>query len=748
MGQDTAVSDGEAAIDGAIRDYQAGRLIEAAARCHGVLLRCPRDRDASNLLAIMACDRGEPAAALARLAEPLAAAAVSPALLNTRARVLAALGRWDAAEAAYRLAWSADTGCGPVANNLGCLLRDRGRAGEAIEWFETAYRLVPQSADVARNLAGALACTHRYDAALAVYRQVIALDPAAAGSYAQCGAMLLSAGRATAAEPMLRAALQRDPISADAWNNLGLVVRGEGQPGEAMACFRNAIRYAPGLADAHYNLGCLLLLANRQDEARACHERALAADPMHGPAMWARCMVELPILYATAEGVDVQRTRYTQQLAVLERQAADPAKAQALAASAGASQPFFLPYQGHCDRALQARYGALMAHLLARPAGPIAELPVRGERIRLGIVSGFFHEHTIWRLMLRGWLRHIDRARFDVAAYATSPLHDGQTEVARQFCPRFVTGPAEAVRAAVVADRPHVLLYPEIGIDRVAARLGAERLAPLQCVTWGQPQTTGLPTMDAFLSSALMEPEGAARNYGEHLVALPGLGICYEADERCASACTRAEFGLRDSSVVFWCGQAIYKYLPQHDDVLARIAERVGDCQFLFIGFAEDPAVTGHLERRLARAFGSHGLDSERYVRIVDAMPQPRFLGSVRLADIVLDSIGWSGGKSTLDMLAEAPAIVTLAGPFMRGRHTAAILTAAGVAETIATSVDGYVDLAVRLACDPVWRAAVRRRMATGHHRCIGDVAPIRAMEDWLARRLTRDTGTDQQLPR
>ena len=451
--------------------------------------------------------------------------------------------------------------------------------------------------------------------------------------------------------------------------------------------------------------------------------------------MWARCMVELPILYGSAGDVGRQRARYAGQLALLEAQAADPAAARALAAAAGMSQPFFLPYQGQCDRALQAQYGGLMARLLQRPGGPLAGSPGPGERIRLGIVSGFFHEHTLWRLMLKGWLRHIDRDRFEVTAYHTGLTTDDQTEVARQLCPRFVTGAEEQIRQAISADQPHALLYPEIGMDRVAARLGAERLAPLQCVAWGQPETTGLPTMDVFLSSGPMEPEGAAAHYTERLAELPGLGVCYEADERRAEPCTRAALGLREQAVVFWCGQALFKYLPEHDEVFPRIAAQVGDCQFLFIGFAEEPAVTAQFERRLAGAFARAGLESGRYVRIVEPMPQARFLGSVRAADIVLDSIGWSGGKSTLDVLAEAPVIVTQRGLFMRGRHTAAILQAVGVTETIAATTDDYCAVAVRLARDPAWRAALRQRIAAGRASILGRPEPIRALEAVLAGR-------------
>jgi protein O-GlcNAc transferase len=313
-------------------------------------------------------------------------------------------------------------------------------------------------------------------------------------------------------------------------------------------------------------------------------------------------------------------------------------------------------------------------------------------------------------------------------------VQDAQTDLARQLGTRFGGGPGVDRRATLIADRPHVLLYPELGMDPLSARLAGERLAPVQCVSWGQPETSGLPTMDFFLSSALMEPEEAASHYSEQLVTLPNLGIHYTSDERHAELTSRSALGLRDGAVIFWCGQALYKYLPQYDSVFARIATAVDDCLFLFIGFAKSPAVTNCSRARLRQTFAEHGLDADRHCVFLPPMSQERFLGTIELSDIMLDSVGWSGGKSTLDALALAPVIVTHAGELMRGRHTMAILTRIGVTETIARTVDEYVGISVQLALNPVRRSALRARMAAGVHRVMSDAAPIRALETFLIR--------------
>ena len=68
----------------------------------------------------------------------------------------------------------------------------------------------------------------------------------------------------------------------------------------------------------------------------------------------------------------------------------------------------------------------------------------------------------------------------------------------------------------------------------------------------------------------------------------------------------------------------------------------------------------------------------------LDRLSQSKFVAAAGLADVFLDSIGWSGCNSALESLTHDLPIVTLAGPMMRGRHSAAILEMLGVPETIA----------------------------------------------------------------
>jgi predicted O-linked N-acetylglucosamine transferase (SPINDLY family) len=231
-----------------------------------------------------------------------------------------------------------------------------------------------------------------------------------------------------------------------------------------------------------------------------------------------------------------------------------------------------------------------------------------------------------------------------------------------------------------------------------------------------------------------MEPPEGEDHYTEQLIRIPNLSIFYEPNEPKSVALDRTSLGLRATATVYWCGQALYKYLPQFDQIFARIASEVEDCQFVFIAFPGSPQVTELFRTRLEQAFASFGLDASNYCVFLPRLDPHQFVAAIGQCDIVLDSIGWSGCNSILESLVHNCPIVTIKGALMRGRHAAAILTMMGVVETIAETTDEYVSTAIRLANDIQLRTMLKIKIAKNKHRLYRDVTCITALEEFLDR--------------
>lgn len=623
---------------------------------------------------------------------------------------------------------------------LGSIRRTKGQLDDAIVYFQKAIELNPEYGDAYTDLGSALQAKGQIDRAINYYQKALELNPEHGIALYNLGSAFHEKGHLENAILYYQRALKSNP-DALAYNNLGSAFVQKGLLGEAVDCYQKAVQINPTYAHAYYNLGTALREQSKPGAAVAAYDEVIRIDPNNMAARLARCISQLPIIYPDQQSIQICRDRYFEELTNLIKtiDLKNRLHIEAAATAIGTQQPFYLAYQGLNDRDLQRLYGDLVCRIMASRYPQFANRPAMpdlqpGERLRVGIVSGHFYQHSVWKIIMRGWLENVAGNRFSLYGYYTGKTKDGETEAARKCCARFVedTSSFEELCRVIRGDDLHALIYPEIGMDAMTVRLASLWLAPLQCNSWGHPDSSGFPTIDYYLSSDLMEPADAGAHYTESLVRLPNLSVCYTPLGLPDTSMRREDFGLSPRPVMYLCCQSVFKYLPQYDEVYPRIAREAGDCRFLFISF--NNSVTEKFRSRLDRAFKRFDLNAEEYVFFLPRLDSERYHAINRLSDIYLDSIGWSGGNTTLEAIAGDLPVVTLPGELMRGRHTFAILMMMGITDLIASSVDEYIAIAVRLAKDVEWRKSMSEKIMANKHRIYRDKACITALEDFIER--------------
>jgi len=725
------------AVQQALELHHQGRLADAERLYTAVLAVRPDHFDALQMLGVIRLARGDHATALRLISAAMQARPNSPQVLLNHGIVLDALGRHDEALANFDQAIARKNRFAEAHNNRGSVLLKQGRHAEALESFKRALSIKPDYAEAVYNQGNALRSLEHYGEALKSYDRALAMRPNYAKAHCNRGAAFEALGRSADALTAFERALALQPDFSEASLNRATALRSLKRYDEAFTALEKLLAAHPAYAEAHYTHGMMLSDFNRTAEAVASYEKAVALKPDYSKARWSACMGVLPILYSDQAEIDRLRSEYERRLRALCAEYEAGEIPGDMSTGLGMAQPFFLAYQGRNDRDLQTLFGDLATRIMAAryPAPKLAERPAPGEPVRVGIVSGFFYQHSVWKVGIKGWVTQLDPRRFQVFGYHTGPQQDAETAIARERCARFVQGPRSTAewQQIIEADRPHVLIYPEIGMNHAAAELAALRLAPTQCSYIGHPQTSGYPTIDCFLSGELIEPTDGERHYSERLVRLPNIAFHYEPLDLPPVAVTRAELGLRPEATVYWCAQSLFKYLPQYDDVFPRIAKQAGDCQFVFIRHAAQ-GVTELLKSRLDRVFAAHGLKAEDHCVFLQGMDMARFAAASAQCDAMLDSIGWSGGNTTLEAIAQDLPVITFEGELMRGRVSAGMLRMMDTPEGIATTIDDYVALAVRIATDAAWRAECKRRVIDNRQWLYRDRACIAALEDFLDR--------------
>lgn len=420
-----------------------------------------------------------------------------------------------------------------------------------------------------------------------------------------------------------------------------------------------------------------------------------------------------------------------------------PVDSTALASLERGLQPnFLLSYLGEPYVEEARAYGQFVERVMGARFPRFREpLPVRGResgrRIRIGCATSFVNHHVVMKCFA-GWLERADRGLFETHLF---PLATERNEVTGYLAGLVDTFHAQATGTEAAARQIReceldILVYPEIGLDALSFRLAAMRLAPVQCVAGGHPATTGLSTLDYFLSAAAAEPEDAAGHYTERLVTLPGMGICIPLPEFPAERLSRGAFGLESDQVVYLSTQGLFKHLPAHDDLFARIAESVENAVFVFVE-GHYPAWTRTFSQRLRQSFQKRRLDPDRYLRFVPRQDYSGYLCLNAASDVFLDPPGgFSGGMTIRDALACGLPVLTLPGRLMRTRQGFGLLAELGITDTIATDLDDYVRLAVRLGRTPAWREELSRRIQERRGLLFDDthcVAALEAFFRWTA---------------
>jgi predicted O-linked N-acetylglucosamine transferase (SPINDLY family) len=449
-------------------------------------------------------------------------------------------------------------------------------------------------------------------------------------------------------------------------------------------------------------------------------QRARAADPDFLPARWAEFQMPPDVAPHRAGDADRFIRRWDEGLAGFESlDYRDPRWRDQVWGCVGQSTAFYRHYLGDAIDE-QRRYGVLLQRMMSALSPEIAAAPPVRPRERVVFASAYLRRHTVGRLFAP-LIEALDPSRIEVHVLQLEPDGDDLTAALAQRV-ALHSGPRHAPqwRDLIARLAPDTIVYPDIGMHPLTQGLAALRLAPLQLVMWGHPVTTGLPTIDAVLSPDAMEPDDGATHYSERLWRLPGLGHGLAAP---ATRPPATDLGRRDNGIELFCAQSVYKLMPEQDKLFARILARLPGARLHLIPHQE-VHVRDWLAARLGAALRAAGVDPDGRLVMHPMQSLDGFLGVARGCDLALDSLGWSGGMSSLDLLGAGVPVVTLPGRSMRSRQSAALLQRLDAGECIARDRDDYVEKAVALAADRRRCQRLGDHFFAARHR-LHDAAPV-----------------------
>lgn len=629
-----------------------------------------------------------------------------------------ASGKFAEALAAYKEAIRLDPGNPGIWTGFGAAHRHLAEFDQARRAYQRALEIDPDYPQALTNLGESWLVEGQPERALECFERVLQRDPRFYEALANRVAALFECGRFADAEAAARAAIELHPESAPLHVNLGnvLVHTGKARPG--LLAYRKALELQPGYDEALFNLAILQNNAEALQDSvglirRRIAERGKSAYLMGMEALALKSSRQLAAAEAacrklldrhpdhiiglvtlanclSARGNSLESIEYYEKAVALRPEMS----------GIFSNVPFesnYLPglspeelFQRHMRWAERYEAPLLEKQFRHTPSGD----PER--RLRIGYVSGDFCNHPVGSL-LREVVRCHDRQAVEIHCFSSFTVADEVTAAIRRHADHWH-------EIQLMADEEVAALIRDLGIDILVDLSGhtafnrlpvfALKPAPVQATWIGYFHSTGLSSIDYFISDPYTSPQGGRQRFSETLVRLPHSRFCYCPPYYAPGVAESP--AARNGYVTFGSFNRPEKLADPVIDAWTRIAIAVPDARLLIKAGGLNDEETA---RRLSERFEAQGMDSARLILRPSSSHHQMFeeYGEV---DIALDPFPFNGGMTTLEALWMGVPVVTLAGDNIVSRQSASALTNVGLQELIHSDWPSYIRSAVALAGD------------------------------------------------
>lgn len=652
------------------------------------------------------------------------------AVLRDLARTFLVAGNVPAAEEVMQQAKDLAPDCPEVWNMVGMVAQQLEQIEDAAVAFCRALELRPTMVDAWANLGECLRVLGDLEQAQQMLDRALELDPQHANALGFAGLLAAMQGQRPRAIELLKAALAKNPRYRLFRLQLARTLATNGQAEESLENLSQLEQRFGEQPDVLFERAGIHALLCQQEQSRALLDKMLRCEPDN---LLARVRRGLMVPQIAMDRPEIADTRRQVESAVDEMLAEDlPSLPVPL--DDFANSHFYLSYHGENNVRINQKLSRLFRKLVpaanfVHPQLPdLRRLQHPGSRIRIAFVSKNFCNHTIGRLNL-GLVAGLDRSRFEVTTCVFPGTADAFQAKFQQASDHFLPLPGEPGLAAqaLAEHQPDLIFYTDLGMDPTTYQMAHNRLAPIQFTSWGHPLTTGISTIDYFISCEDMDQDSSQAHYSEKLVIFRHMLLNYARPTLLSENIDKSALGLPANIRLYLCPQTIFKIHPDFDAILGGIlrSDRHGLVMMIKLGHES-------WRQKLLARFARTIPDVHQRILWMDRLSAMKFQHLFRLGDVALDPYRFGSGNTCLEALSMGIPLVTCPDPFMRTRMAVACYNRMGLTDPVADSPEQYVQRATQIAMNPDYRRHLAHEILQRSAILFDNLSAVRELEGWI----------------
>jgi len=504
--------------------------------------------------------------------------------------------------------------------------------------------------------------------------------------------------------------------------------------------FNYAIDITPNNATYFYNLGNSYKQLNQLEFAIDSYKKAFLINSNYIKARWAICFASYPIIFEMNDNIEEKTSNLMAELNNLKEFCNSICDIEGLAEAVGSVQPFYLAYQNRNNKNILEIYAKITSNIMNKwgiKNRLILNYKKNNQRkIIIGFISAYFYNHSVWNAITKGIYKKIDKNKFEIITFDLSPFDDSESKEVKIYSDHYYSGFNNLfdISQKILSLNIDVLFYPEIGMDPLTCQVANLRLAPIQVCSWGHPESQELPTIDYIFSSKLFH-KNIIDDYDKNTIKLSNLGTYllkpptpeYNINK---STYVPIQFLIDNNIKILICPGNTYKYISEFDFIFPIISQSIEKFRFVF--FNKNKDLTKFLYERLNKAFEDLNLILSDYVLFVDWLNKDEFHYLMQRSTVCLDTIGFSGFNTALQSIESNLPIVTLQTELIKGNLGNAILKRIGLEELIASNIEEYIRLVIKLANDTHYRKLIISKIKYNKFIIYEDISVINEVEFYL----------------
>ncbi|KPA18974.1 hypothetical protein MHK_000812 [Candidatus Magnetomorum sp. HK-1] len=594
-------------------------------------------------------------------------------------------GQFQDAEQKYRLAINRNFYFFEAHQHLGLLYFQQNSFDQALNYFQQAFVIKPDDGQVLNNL----------------------------------GMTFMNLGLSDRAYACLKKAIPFAEQFPDIHYNLGVLKFGQKKIEQAVHHFTNAIKAHPHHVNAHKNLAFILKEMGETEHADTVYEQVLRF--YFDPGIMVKKNMLLPVIPESMNQIIMLRQRIWNFIKKMptDIQIQDPYQEIG-------STLFYLSYHGLDNKDLQYQVANFYQSICPNLSytAPHIDHKSNHTKPRIGIISCYFSKHTIGKVN-HGLIHNLSRKQFDIILFQAS--NSQESYLSQKYSLPVVSLPLDlkSCQEKISAYQLDLLFYLDIGMEPLTYFLAFSRLAKVQCVSWGHPETTGIKTIDYYISSEYIEGSDAKNHYTEKLICLKNFITCFQRPQKTVKTIKPNMLNLPKNGRFYVCPQSLVKVHPYFDYILSKILQKDPKAHIIFFN-----AKYEHWTRLLKNRFQKRIPQGHDRIIFIQRMPLENLLSFLQNVDVVLDIPQFSSGTTTLELFSAGIPVVTLPGPFMRMQLASGCYKRMKLNTGIVQSPDEYVDISLKIANDHQYRKQMVQAIEEQSPLLFNDMKYVHEMEE------------------